>query len=325
MQARAVRISETGGPEVMKLESVEVGTPGEGEVRIKHAAVGLNFLDCYQRGGVYPMQLPTGLGLEAAGIVEEVGAGVAALSVGDRVAYAGGPPGAYSDYRTIPVAVLVKVPDAITDDQAAALMLKGMTAEYLLNRTYKVQPGEFVLFHAAAGGVGLIAGQWGKALGARMIGIAGGPEKCALALAHGYEFAIDRKSEDVVARVKEITGGAGVPVAYDSVGKDTYEQTLDCLAPLGVFASFGSASGQIASVNPLDLQMKGSIFYTRPTLVTYNARRQDLEASAAAAFEMVEKGEVKLEIKQRYALEDIVQAHTDLEAAKTMGVSLITV
>lgn len=325
MQARAVRITETGGPEVMKVETVELGAPGEGEAQVKHAAIGLNFLDCYQRGGVYPMQVPTGLGLEASGVVEAVGPGVEGLAVGDRVAYAGGPPGAYSQARNIPVAVLVKVPDAVSDDQAAALMLKGMTAEYLLNRTYKVKPGEFVLFHAAAGGVGLLAGQWGAAIGARMIGIAGGPEKCELAKAHGYEFVIDRKSEDVVARVKEITGGAGVPVAYDSVGKATYEQTLDCLAPLGLFASFGSSSGQIASINPLDLQMKGSLFFSRPTLMTYNATREALEASAAAAFAMVEKGAVKLTIGQRYALEDIVQAHRDLEATNTKGASLITV
>ncbi|MCZ6604968.1 MAG: quinone oxidoreductase [Alphaproteobacteria bacterium] len=325
MQGRVVRITETGGPEVMKVESVEVGDPGEGEVLVKQTAAGLNYLDCYMRSGLVPLPMPISLGQEGAGVVETVGAGVSSVAAGDRVAYAGGPPGAYADIRILPAALLVKTPDAITDEQAAALMLKGMTAEYLLNRTYKVQPGQFVLFYAAAGGVGLIAGQWGKAIGARMIGIAGGPEKCALAKDHGYEFAIDRRSEDVVARVKEITGGAGVPVAYDSVGKETYEQTLDCLAPLGTFASFGSTTGGIASVKPVDLQMKGSLFFTRPTLMTYNAKREDLEASAAAAFDMVEKGAVKVEINQRYALDDIVQAHKDLEAGKTTGSSVITV
>lgn len=324
MQARAVIIQETGGPEQMKVETVEVGAPGEGQVAIKQTAIGLNFLDCYQRAGVYPMQVPSGLGQEGAGIIDAVGPGVEGFGVGDRVAYAGGPPGAYADYRLIPAAAIVKIPDGVTDEQAAALMLKGMTAEYLLNRTYKVKAGEFVLFHAAAGGVGLIAGQWGADIGARMIGIAGGPEKCELAKSHGYEFVIDRKSEDVVARVKEITGGEGVPVVYDSIGKDTYEQTLKCLAPLGYFVSFGSASGQIASVKPIDLQMNGSLFYTRPTLMVYNAKRADMVASAAAAFAMVEKGAVKLEIMQRYALEDVAQAHIDLEGAKTMGASLIT-
>jgi NADPH2:quinone reductase len=325
MQARVVVVHETGGPEVLNLETVDLALPGEGEVLVRHSFVGANFLDCYQRAGMYPLPLPTGIGNEAAGIVEEVGPGVEGFAKGDRVAYGTGAPGGYSDLRNVPAAILLKTPEAVSDEQAAALMLKGMTVEYLMNRTYKVKSGEFVLFHAAAGGVGSIAGQWGKAIGARMIGIAGGPEKCEQAKKNGYEFVIDRKSEDVVARVKEITDGVGVPVAYDSVGKATYEQTLDGLAPLGYFVSFGSASGQIETVRPVDLQMKGSLFFTRSTLLVYNARRDALVASANAAFEMVEKGAVKLEIGQRYALEDVAQLHRDLEAAKTIGASLITV
>jgi len=324
MQARAVIIQENGGPDAMNVETVELGDPGEGQVLLRQTAVGINMLDCYVRSGLYPGAVPTGIGSEGAGVVEAVGPGVTEVAVGDRVAYAGGPAGSYADARLFPAAVLAKIPDNVTDEQAAGLMLKGMTVQYLMTRTYKVQPGENVLFYAAAGGVGLIAGQWGASIGARMIGVAGGPEKCALAKAHGYEHVIDHRSEDIVERVKEITGGAGVPVAYDSIGKDTYERTLDCLAPLGYFVSFGSASGPIPSINPFDLQIKGSLFFCRPSLVHYNANREDMLAAAADAFEKVASGAVVLEFNQRYSLDEAPQAHKDLEGGKTTGISLIT-
>lgn len=324
MQTRVVTIAEQGEPSKMQLEKVAIGDPGPDEILIHHTAIGLNYMDVYQRSGHYPLTLPSGLGLEAAGAVEAVGDAITEFSPGDRVAYGGGPPGAYAEHRIIRAEKAVRIPDGISSEQAAAVMMKGMTAEYLLNRTFPVQPGQWVLFHAAAGGVGLIAGQWGKDLGARMIGVAGGPEKCNLALDHGYEVAIDRKSEDIVARVKEITGGAGVPVVFDSVGKETFDQSIQCLAPRGYFVSFGSTSGFVEPVPPSLLQQSGSLYFTRPTLMTYTGSRDDLVASAGHVFSMVAEGKIRVEINQRYALDEIVQAHTDLEAGQTSGSTIIT-
>jgi len=322
-QAKAIVITEQGAPSVLKLESVELPDPGVGEVLIRQTAIGVNFMDVYQRSGAYPLELPSGIGLEAAGVIKAVGAGVSNLKPGDRVAYGGGAPGAYADHRILPAARVVTVPDGVSDEDAAAVMMKGMTAEYLLNRAYKVKSGEWALFHAAAGGVGLLAGQWGKELGARMIGIAGGPEKCQLALDHGYEVCIDRKSEDVVARVKELTGGKGVPVVYDSIGKDTFEQTLDCLAPKGYFIAFGTTSGPQPPMEAKTLQMRGSLYYSRPTMVDYCIQRDDLVYSAGEVFKMVAAGKLRIEILQRYPLADVVKAHEDLEAAKTKGSTLL--
>lgn len=323
VESSVVVLAEQGPPSVMRVESVEVADPGSGEALIRQTAVGVNYMDIYQRSGSYPLQLPSGIGLEAAGVVEAVGPDVSGLAPGDRVAYGGGPIGAYARHRLMPAARLVKVPDGVTDEQAAAVLMKGMTVEYLLCRTYPVKAGEAVLFWAAAGGVGLIAGEWGNALGARMIGIAGGSDKCRMAEAHGYDVCIDRHGEDVVARVKELTGGAGVPVAYDSVGAGTYEQTLACLAPRGYFVSFGTTAGPVPPVMAPDLQHKGSLYFTRPTLATYIAARDDLEASAKAVFAMVAGGKVKVEIGQRYQLDEAARAHEELEAAKTSGSSII--
>lgn len=323
VESSVVILEEQGSPSVMQVKSVEVTDPGAGEALIRQTAVGVNYMDVYQRSGSYPLELPSGIGLEAAGIVEAVGPDVKGIAAGDRVAYGGGPIGAYARHRLMPAARLVKIPDGVTDDQAAAVLMKGMTVEYLLCRTYQVKAGESVLFWAAAGGIGLIAGQWGSALGARMIGIAGGPDKCRLAEANGYEVCIDRRSEDVVERVRELTDDAGVPVAYDSIGAGTYEQTLACLAPRGYFVSFGTTAGPVPPVMAPDLQHKGSLYFTRPTLATYIAAREDLEMSSSAVFDMVAKGAVKVEIGQRYKLEEVVKAHEDLEAGKTSGSSII--
>ena len=324
VETRAVRLAEQGPPAVLKVETATVPDPGAGEALIRQTAAGINYMDIYQRSGSYPLQLPSGIGLEAAGVVEAVGPDVGGIAAADRVAYGGGPIGAYAEHRIMPAARLVKVPDGVTDEQAAAVLMKGMTVEYLLNRTYPVKAGEPVLFWAAAGGVGLIAGQWGKALGARMIGIAGGPDKCRLAEANGYDTCIDRHSEDVVERVKALTGGAGVPVVYDSIGAGTFEQSMDCLAPRGYFVSFGTTGGPVPPVMAADLQHRGSLYFTRPTLATYVAAREDLEASAAAVFDMVAKGAVKVEIGQRYTLDEAVKAHEDLEAGRTSGSSILT-
>ncbi len=324
VSSRVVTLAEQGPPSVLRVETADVPDPGPGQALIRQTAAGVNYMDIYQRSGSYPLQLPSGIGLEAAGVVEAVGPEVGGLATGDRVAYGGGPIGAYAEHRLMPAARLVKVPDGVSDEQAAAVLMKGMTAEYLLNRTYPVQAGEWVLFYAAAGGVGLIAGQWGKARGARMIGIAGGAEKCKLALAHGYEACIDRTTENVVERVKELTGGAGVPVVYDSIGAGTFEQSLDCLAPRGYFVSFGTTGGPVPPVMAPELQKRGSLYFTRPTLATYIADREDLEASAAAVFEMVATGAVRVEIRQRYGLDDAVRAHEDLEAGRTSGSSIIS-
>jgi len=324
MKANVIRLDHQGSPEVMRLQTTDIAAPGAGEALVRQRAIGLNFMDVYQRGGQYPLPLPSGIGVEGAGVVEAVGAGVSGLKAGDRVAYAGGAPGSYADLRLMPADRLVTLPDDIFEEQAAAILMKGMTVEYLLQRCYPVRRGEFVLFHAAAGGVGLVAGQWGKALGATMIGIAGGSEKCALAKAHGYAHVIDRKTEDIAARVKAITGGAGVPVVYDSVGKDSFEASLKSLAPRGYFVSFGTTTGSPPPVEAATLQKMGSLYFTRPTLATYAAKRDDLVMSANAVFDMVRKGAVKIHIGQRYRLADAAKSHSDLEAGRTQGSSVLT-
>ncbi|MDM0029969.1 quinone oxidoreductase family protein [Variovorax saccharolyticus] len=324
MKITAVRIHAPGGPEVLKLEELELPSPDTGEVRIRHTAIGLNFQDIYTRSGQYPAPMPSGLGTEAVGIVDAVGEGVSGFKVGDRVCYASGPVlGACATQRNYPAARLLHAPAHMDDATIAASLLKGMTVEYLLQRCYPVQRGQFVLMHAAAGGVGLLAGQWGKALGARMIGVAAGPEKVALALANGYEFCIDRLGEDIPARVKEITGGVGVPVVYDSVGKNSFDASLNSLAPRGYFVSFGTTTGAPPPVPASTLQKMGSLYFTRPTLVTYTASTDDLRASAAAVFAMFERGAVRVSVNQRYTMKDIARAHADLESGRTTGSSVI--
>lgn len=317
---KAIRIHETGGAEVLRYEDVEVGRPGPGEVRLTQSAIGLNFIDIYLRSGLYPLpSLPSVIGLEAAGTVEEVGAGVGDFAPGDRVAYASPPPGAYAEERLMPADRLVALPDEISDRQAAAMMLQGMTVEYLIRRTYRVEPGDTVLFHAAAGGVGLIACQWLNHLGATVIGTVGSAEKAALAKAHGCHHTINYREEDFAARVKEITDGAGVPVVYDSIGQATFEASLDCLRPRGVMVSYGNASGPVTAFNPGILAQKGSLYLTRPTLFTYTASRADLLATAEALFDVVRAGAVKIEINQTYPLAEAAQAQQDLESRKTTG------
>ncbi len=320
---QAIRIHEYGGPEVMRWESVEVGEPGPGEVRVRNTAVGLNFIEVYQRSGLYPLELPSGLGMEAAGMVEAVGPGVTEFTAGDRVASCTGPTGAYSEARLMPVRHLVKLPEAISDQQAAAMMLQGLTARYLIRETYRVQSGETVLFHAAAGGVGLIACQWLKHLGATVIGTVGSEAKAELARAHGCDHPIVYTSEDFVARVKELTGGEGVPVVYDAVGKDTWEGSLNCLRRRGMMVSFGNASGPVAPIAPLLLSQKGSLYLTRPTLMSYTATREELLAAAAELFEVVQQGVVRIEINQRYPLAEAGRAHADLEGRRTTGSSIL--
>ena len=321
----AIRIHQHGGPEVLKWEAVEVAAPGVGEVRLRQTAVGLNYIDVYQRTGFYPNPTPFVLGLEAAGVVEAVGADVTQLKVGDRVAYATGPIGAYAQARTMPADRLVKVPDGISDPQAAAMMLQGMTVEYLLRRTYQVKRGDTLLIHAAAGGVGLILCQWAKHLGATVIGTVSSDDKAALARSHGCDHPIVYTREDFHTRVMEITHGAKVPVVYDSVGRDTFNKSLDCLAPLGVLALFGQASGPVPPFDLGVLAQKGSLFVTRPTLFTYTAKRADLEASANALFAVVQSGAVKIEVNQTYPLREAATAHRDLEARKTTGSTVFTV
>ena len=323
MKSISVAIEAQGAPSVMKLSNVDIGLPKEGEVLIRQSVIGVNYMDIYQRSGYYPMNLPSGIGLEASGIIESIGAGVNFLTEGDRVVYSGGPPGSYADVRNVLASRVVRIPENIEDEQAAAIFLKGTTAEYLLERAYPITAGQTVLFHAAAGGVGLIAGQWGKAIGARMIGVAGGPKKCALAKEHGYTEVIDRNNENVVARVKELTDGKGVPVVYDSVGKDTFEQSVECLSPRGYFMSFGTTSGSVPPIDAAMLQHKGSLYFTRPTLANYCAARDDLELSAARLFKMIANGDVKTKIGQRFELSDVVRAHVDLEAGKTFGSSIL--
>jgi NADPH:quinone reductase len=316
---KAIRFHKTGGPEVLQLEEVPVGEPGAGELRLRHTAIGVNFIDTYQRSGLYPMQLPAGAGNEGAGVVEAVGSGVAGIKVGDRVAYTGGTPGSYAEARLYPAERVVKIPAGISDEQAASIMLKGMTAQYLIHRTYAVKAGDTVLFHAVAGGVGLIACQWLKALGATVIGTVGSDEKAALAKSHGCDHPIVYTRENFVERVKQITGGKGVPVVYDAVGKTTWEGSLDCLRPRGMMVSFGNASGAVAPFAIGVLAQKGSLYLTRPTLVTYIASRAELEQTSQSLFEVVKSGKVKIEITGRYKLADAAQAHRDLEARKTTG------
>ena len=315
---KAVRFHKTGGPEVLQLEDVQVGEPGQGQARVRHTAIGVNFIDTYQRSGLYPMQLPATAGNEGAGVVEAVGAGVTTVKSGDRVAYTG-QVGSYSGQRLLPADRLVKIPEGISDDQAASMMLKGMTVQYLIHRTYKVKAGDTVLWHAAAGGVGLIACQWLKALGATVIGTAGSDEKAKLAKAHGADHVINYSKENFVERVKALTGGKGVPVVYDSVGKTTWEGSLDCLRPLGMMVFFGNASGPVPPLNTGLLAQKGSLYVTRPTLMTYTASRADLEMTSKSLFDVVASGKVKIEISARYKLADAAQAHRDLEGRKTTG------
>jgi NADPH2:quinone reductase len=322
--SKAIRVHAHGGPEVLTYDDAPAGKPGTGQVLIRHTAIGLNFLDTYYRSGLYPA--PAGLPLipggEAAGVVLETGDGVEGLKKGDRIAYST-PFGAYCEERVIPAEKLVKIPDGASDEQAAAMMLKGMTAEYLLRRTFPVKAGDTVLYHAAAGGVGLIFGQWAKHLGATVIGTAGSADKIALAKANGFDHVINYRDDDFVAKVREITGGKLCDVVYDSVGKDTFPGSLDCLRPRGMFVSFGQSSGPIPPFNMALLSQKGSLYATRPTLFTYIAKREDLEASAAALFDVVSSGVVDIKINQRYALKDAAKAHADLEGRRTTGTSIL--
>ncbi|ALV56162.1 MULTISPECIES: quinone oxidoreductase family protein [Burkholderia] len=320
---KAIRYDQPGGPDVMKWVDVEVGAPKAGEVRIRQHAVGLNYIDVYFRTGLYPQPLPGGLGMEAAGEVTAVGDGVTAFKAGDRVAYVGQPPGAYAQERVMPAERIVKLPDGIGYDDAASVMLQGLTAHYLLRRTYPVKVGDTILIHAAAGGVGLLVCQWAKALGATVIGTVGSDEKAELAKAHGCDHPIVYTRENFTQRVKAITNGAGVPVVYDSIGKDTYIGSLDCLAPLGYFVSFGNASGPLPPIDSKEFSSRGSLFFTRPTLFSYIAKRADLEAAAAELFDVILSGKVKTSINQRYPLAEVGRAHADLEARKTTGSTIL--
>jgi NADPH2:quinone reductase len=320
----AIRIHETGGPEVLRWEEVEAGAPGPGQVRLRQEAVGLNFIDVYHRTGLYPQALPFTPGTEGAGIVAAIGPGVADLSVGDRVAYAG-PIGAYAEERLIDADRLVKLPDGISSEQAAAAMLQGMTVHMLLRRVHRLEAGETILVHAAAGGVGLILCQWAKAVGATVIGTVSTDDKAELARAHGCDHPIVYTRQHFVAEVERITNGAKVPVVYDSVGKDTFAKSLDCLAPRGLMVSFGNASGPVEPISPLVLSQKGSLFLTRPTLFSYVATRAELEAAAAELFAMILDGKVRVEVKQRFLLQDAAAAHRALEARKTTGSTVLTV
>ena len=323
MKTNAIRVHKQGGPEEMKWEVVDLPTIKEGEVLIKHTAIGLNYIDTYHRSGLYPMPVPLTLGIEGAGIIEEVGENVNDLKVGNRVAYASPPTGSYAEAKVMPAARLVKIPDNISDEIAAAIMLKGMTVEYLVRRTYNVKAGQTVLFHAAAGGVGLIACQWLKAIGATTIGTVGSEEKAALAKANGCDHTILYRKENFVDKVKEITNGKGVPVVYDGIGKDTFVQGFDCLSPLGLMVIFGNASGNAPPLETGMLAAKGSLYVTRPTLMTYNAKREDLVNSAQQLFNMVGSGKINITINARYALKDAAQAHKDLESRKTTGSTLL--
>ena len=323
---RAIQIAATGGPEQLRLADVNVGDPGAGEIRIRHHACGLNYIDVYHRTGLYPLKLPHGIGMEGAGVIEAVGDGVAHLKAGDRAAYASNPPGSYCEVRVMPAKTVCKLPDGIAFDTGAAMMLKGLTAQYLLKKTLPVEGltrGDFVLWHAAAGGVGLIACQWAKAMGLKLIATAGSAEKCQLALDHGAAFAINYRSENFVDRVKAITDGKGVKVVYDSVGKDTFDGSLDCLRPFGLLASFGNASGPVPAFAPGLLGPKGSLYLTRATLFTHIATREATQAMADDLFAMVQSGTVKIRIDQRYPLAEAERAHRDLEARKTTGSSVL--
>ena len=321
--AHAIRIHATGGPEVMAFEEVAVGEPGPGQARVRHTAIGVNYIDTYHRGGMYPLPLPTGLGNEAAGVVEAVGDGVDWIKPGDHVGSCTGPLGAYSTARIVPADRLIKLPDGIDDRSAAAIMLKGLTVQYLIRQTYPLQGGETILFHAAAGGVGLIACQWARALGVTMIGTASTDEKAALAREHGCTHTIVYTRENFVERVKEITGGKGVPVVYDGVGKDTFPASLDCLSPRGMFVSFGNASGPVAAFNLGMLAQKGSLYATRPTLVNYATDRTSLNAMAKEVFDMVRAGKIKADVRQTFPLAAAADAHRALQSRQTTGSTLL--
>jgi NADPH2:quinone reductase len=321
----AIRFYKPGGPEVLVWEEIQLGRPGPGEVRIRQTAVGVNFIDVYHRTGLYPLPLPSGLGGEGAGIVEEIGAGITDLKPGDRVAYGTSPIGAYAESRLIPADRLFKLPDSIDDKTAAAMMLKGLTVQYLIRQTYRVKRGDTILLHAAAGGVGTILSQWAKHLGATVIGTVGSDEKAELAKANGCDHVIVYTREDFVKRVDELTGGAKVPVVYDSVGKDTFMKSLDCCAPLGLLVLFGQSSGAVEPLNLGVLAAKGSLYVTRPTLGTYGAKRANLAVMAEELFDVVESGVVKITVKQTYALKDAATAHADLAARKTTGSTVLTV
>lgn len=321
--SQAIRIHQTGGPSVMKLEPVKVTAPGPGQVRVRHEAIGVNYIDTYHRSGLYPVSLPSGIGLEAAGHVDAVGDGVTQFAVGDRVAYGNGPIGAYAEYNTVASGRLANIPDAVPMEEAAAIMLKGMTARYLLKETFPVKAGDTVLYHAAAGGVGLLMCQWARDLGVTLIGTASTAEKCQLALSMGAAHMINSSQEDVVARVRDLTGGEGVPVVYDGVGRDTFAISLDCLRPRGLLASFGNASGAVTGVELGILTQKGSVYVTRPSLAHYVASDDALATNTADVFDAVARGALSIRINQRYALADAVQAHEDLEARKTTGASIL--
>ena len=320
---KAIQISENGGPSVMKLVDIDVSKPGAGQVRVRQTAIGLNYIDTYHRSGLYKVPLPSGLGLEAAGVVEELGDGVTNFKVGDRIAYGTGALGAYAGMRNLPANRLTRIPDSISDETAAGMMLKGMTVRYLLRASYKVTSGETILLHAAAGGVGLILSQWAKALGATVIGAVGSAGKVEIARNHGCAHVINSSTEDVVARVKEITGGKGVPVVYDGVGQATVMTSLDCLKPRGLLVSFGNASGPVKSFDLGLLAAKGSLYVTRPTLMTYTATDEDLRETADDLVAMVSSGKVRIPVNQRYALADAVKAHEDLESRRTTGTTVL--
>lgn len=321
--SRLIRFERTGGPEVLQWVEADLAPPAAGEAQLRHHAVGLNYIDTYHRSGLYPVPLPSGIGLEAAGVVEAVGEGVTDLQPGDRVAYAGGPLGAYAERRNIPADRLVRLPDALSFEQGAAMMLQGLTAQYLLRRTYRVQPGDTLLIHAAAGGVGLIVCQWAKALGATVIGTVGSDEKAELARQHGCDHAIVYTRENVSGRVRELTGGEGVAVVYDSIGKDTFMDSLACLRPMGMMVTFGNASGPVAPFDPGLLGKMGSLFLTRPSLFAYSARRDDLLMMAEDLFAVVLSGQVRLSINQRFPLQDAATAHRELEARRTTGSTVL--
>ncbi len=328
MTIHAIKFNAPGGPENLEWVEVTVGDPGPGEVRVRHHTVGLNFIDVYHRTGLYPMPMPAGLGMEGAGVVEAVGEGVTHLKAGDRVAYAANPPGSYAEVRVMPAMNVCVLPDNISFETGAAMMLKGLTAQYLLKKTHPVgglRAGDYILFHAAAGGVGLIACQWAKHLGLNLIGTAGSDEKCELAKAHGAAHVINYKTQDFVKEVKAIMGGKGLKVVYDSVGKDTWEGSLQCLAPFGLMASFGNASGPVEPIAPGILGPKGSLYLTRQTLFTHISSREATQAMADDLFDVVSSGAVDIKIEQRYALKDVAQAHRDLEARKTTGCTILTI
>lgn len=322
---KAIRFEKVGGPEVLQWQDVNLPAPAEGEVRIRHTAIGVNFIDTYHRSGLYPVPLPSGLGGEAAGVIEALGQGVKGFKVGDRVAYGTGGPGAYAELRNFSATQLVKLPKSISDETAAGMMLKGMTARYLLRATYKVKRGQTILLHAAAGGVGLILSQWAKALGVKVIGVVGSAEKMQIALDNGCAHVINSATENVVARVREITGGKGVSVVYDGVGQATLMTSLDCLSPRGMLVSFGNASGPVSALNLGLLAARGSLYVTRPTLGSYIATAQEFKETTQDLLEIVKSGKVKIQVNQRYALKDAAQAHRDLEARKTTGVTVLVV